>query len=94
VGIDHSTCAISAGRPDDMELRGSLRELAHERRRFGYRRLGWLFSREGHAMNHKKLYLIYREEKVPSPGELGQLCNGVYKGVRVTFRARRRNSRL
>jgi hypothetical protein len=45
-------------------------------------------------MNHKKLYRIYREEKVPSPGELGQLCNGVYKGVRVTFRARRRNSRL
>jgi putative transposase len=41
-----------------------LRELAAERRRFGYRRLGWLLAREGHAMNHKKLYRIYHEEKL------------------------------
>jgi putative transposase len=41
-----------------------LRELAHQRRRFGYRRLGWLLAREGHSMNHKKLYRLYREEKL------------------------------
>jgi len=41
-----------------------LRELAQQRRRFGYRRLGWLLTREGHAMNHKKLYRLYREEKL------------------------------
>ena len=41
-----------------------LRELAHQRRRFGYRRLGWLLAREGQAMNHKKLYRLYREEKL------------------------------
>jgi transposase InsO family protein len=35
-----------------------------ERRRFGYRRLGWLLAREGWAMNRKKLYRIYREEKL------------------------------
>jgi len=38
--------------------------LAHQRRRFGYRRLGWLLAREGQAMNHKKLYRLYREEKL------------------------------
>jgi putative transposase len=41
-----------------------LRELAHQRRRFGYRRLGWLLAREGQTMNHKKLYRLYREEKL------------------------------
>ena len=41
-----------------------LRELAHQRRRFGYRRLGWLLAREGQVMNHKKLYRLYREEKL------------------------------
>lgn len=33
-----------------------------ERRRFGYRRLGYLLAREGLAPNHKKLLRIYREE--------------------------------
>jgi putative transposase len=48
--------------PGDGELRARLRELAAERRRFGYRRLGILLRREGVAMNKKKLYRIYREE--------------------------------
>lgn len=48
--------------PGDSELRARLRELAAERRRFGYRRLGILLRREGVAMNKKKLYRIYREE--------------------------------
>jgi putative transposase len=34
------------------------------RRRFGYRRLGWLLVREGFRLNHKRLYRLYREEKL------------------------------
>ena len=49
-------------RPDDGALRQRLRELAAERRRFGYRRLGYLLAREGITPNHKKLLRIYREE--------------------------------
>jgi putative transposase len=45
-------------------MRKRLRELAAQRRRFGYRLLGWLLAREGHAMNHKKLYRLYREERL------------------------------
>ena len=45
-------------------LRQRLRELAAQRRRFGYRRLGWLLEREGYVMNRKKLYRLYREEKL------------------------------
>ena len=64
VGIDHSTLRYRSRRADDTGLRKRLRELALERRRFGYRRLGWLLAREGHSMNHKKLYRLYREEKL------------------------------
>ena len=39
-----------------------LRELANERRRFGFRRLGILLVREGFEVNHKKLFRLYREE--------------------------------
>ncbi len=40
-------------RADLAEIRRRLRELAGERRRFGYRRLGILLAREGMVMNHK-----------------------------------------
>ena len=64
IGIDHSTLRYQSKRPDDTPLRQRLREMAQQRRRFGYRRLGWRLIREGHAMNHKKLYRLYREEKL------------------------------
>lgn len=46
----------------DEALRKRLRELAHERRRFGYHRLGILLAREGFEVNHKKLFRLYRDE--------------------------------
>jgi putative transposase len=64
VGMDRSTVRYQSKRPDDAALRLRLRELAAERRRFGYRRLGWMLAREGHVMNHKRLYRLYREEKL------------------------------
>jgi transposase InsO family protein len=45
-------------------LRTRLRALAAQRRRFGYRRLHLLLRREGFAVNHKKLFRIYREERL------------------------------
>ncbi len=47
----------------DEALRKRLRELANERRRFGYRRLHILLQREGIEVNHKKLFRLYREER-------------------------------
>ena len=64
VGIDHSTLGYQSKRGNHAGVRNRLRELAHQRRRFGYRRLGWLLAREGHLMNHKKLYRLYREEQL------------------------------
>lgn len=51
-------------RSDDQGLRERMKVLAHERRRFGYRRLHVLLRREGHLVNHKKLFRLYREEKL------------------------------
>jgi putative transposase len=38
--------------------------LASERRRFGYRRLHLLLRREGILVNRKKLYRLYKEERL------------------------------
>jgi putative transposase len=45
-------------------LRVRLRELAEERRRWGYRRLHVLLQREGWTVNSKRVYRIYVEEKL------------------------------
>jgi putative transposase len=64
VGLEPKTYRYQSRRPDDAALRKRLRELASERRRFGYRRLHLLLEREGVIMNWKKLYRLYREEKL------------------------------
>jgi putative transposase len=61
-GIDPRVYRRVSKRPADTELRGRLKELSSERRRFGYRRLHILLKREGWDVNWKKLYRIYREE--------------------------------
>lgn len=64
VGIDPRVHRYRSNRPDDAGLRSRLRELSSERRRFGYRRLHILLEREGWEVNWKKLYRIYREERL------------------------------
>ena len=64
VGADRGTARYRSRRPDDADVRFRLRELAAERRRFGYRRLGLLLAREGVRLNHKKLRRLYREERL------------------------------
>ena len=48
--------------PPEIELRGRLRDLANERRRFGYRRLLTLLLREGEPSGIKRIYQLYWEE--------------------------------
>jgi putative transposase len=62
LGVDRTSVRYRSRRPDDAPLRVRLRELAVQRRRFGYRRLRILMIWEGLHMNHKKLRRLYREE--------------------------------
>ena len=64
IGCVRMTVRYRCHRPDDAELRARLRSLAHVRRRFGYRRLHVLLRREGFMVNHKRLFRLYREERL------------------------------
>jgi putative transposase len=44
------------------DLRNRIREIAHTRVRYGYRRVHVLLEREGWSANHKLVYRLYREE--------------------------------
>ena len=64
VGLQPKTYRYVSTRPDDGAVRQRLKELALERRRFGYRRLGLMLEREGIKLSPKKLYRLYREERL------------------------------
>jgi putative transposase len=59
-GLRRSTCRYKHRRRDPAALSTRLHELASERPRFGYRRLHVLLRREGHAVNRKRVYRLYK----------------------------------
>jgi len=58
------TMRYASVRPDDTALRDRMKAIANERRRFGYRRIHVLLRREGVTVNHKRLFRLYREERL------------------------------
>ncbi len=62
--ICRMTVRYQTTRAGDGVLRERMKAMAAERRRFGYRRLHVLLRREGFAVNHKRLFRIYREERL------------------------------
>ena len=64
IGCQRMTVRYRRRRPDDPRLRERLVALARERRRFGYRRLLIFLRREGFVVNHKRLFRVYREERL------------------------------
>src|SRR5207248_6575164 len=64
IGADRSAVRYRHRGADDAATRTRLKQLAAERRRFGWRRLKLLLEREGIIMNHKKLRRLYREERL------------------------------
>ena len=55
VGADRSALRYRHRRADDTATRTRLKQLAAERRRFGWRRLKLLLEREGIRMNHNTI---------------------------------------
>lgn len=62
VGCHRATLRYRARPVAEERLRDRLRALAAERPRFGYRRLTVLLRREEGAINHKRVYRLYRAD--------------------------------
>ena len=62
IDADRTVIRYLSRRDDDSALREKLRDLAHQRRRFGYRRLHILLRRDGILINRKKTQRLFREE--------------------------------
>ncbi len=61
-GADRKMVRYQSHRAPDTALRCRLRDLANERRRFGYRRLFVLLRREGEPSGINRIYRLYSEE--------------------------------
>ena len=62
VNADRKMIRYRSCRPPDTELRMQLRDLANERKRFGYRRLFVLLRKGGEPSGINRIYRLYREE--------------------------------
>ncbi|MFC0482216.1 IS3 family transposase [Gellertiella hungarica] len=62
ISADRTMIRYQSCRAPEDELRARLRDLANERRRFGYRRLFILLRREGEPSGVNRIYRLYREE--------------------------------
>lgn len=62
VAADRKMIRYQSRRPPDIELRSRLRDLANQRRRFGYRRLFILLREQGEPSGINRIYRLYREE--------------------------------
>jgi len=49
---------------NDKVIRAALRRLADKKRAYGYRMLWRKLRQQGHLVNHKRVYRLYREEKL------------------------------
>ena len=63
-GFCHMTMRYQSKRGGDGALRERMKSIAHERRLFGYRRVHVRLGREGFVVNHKRLFRLYREERL------------------------------
>ncbi|WP_225158533.1 MULTISPECIES: IS3 family transposase [unclassified Bradyrhizobium] len=64
IGCCRMTIRYRTTRADEAGVRQRMRAIALERRRFGYRRLHALLKLEGYLINHKKMFRLYREERL------------------------------
>lgn len=61
VGTNRASMRYVSRKTEEFLLRGKITAIAHEKRRYGYRRIHILLKRDGIQINHKKLFRIYKE---------------------------------
>ena len=60
MGANRASVRYCSKKPDEMLLKKKIIAIAHEKRRYGYRRIHILLKRDGIAINHKKLFRLYK----------------------------------
>ena len=60
MGANRSTVRYCLHREDERKLKEEIKEIAYEKRLFGYRRIRMLLVRRGKTVNHKRVYRLYR----------------------------------
>ena len=61
LAFDRSVGRYKPKPKDDEGLKSKIVSIAHERKRFGYRRIHIMLKREGLKVNHKRVYRLYKE---------------------------------
>ncbi len=61
VNLSRSVGRYHAQKDKDGQIREKIIFHAHQRKRFGYRRIHILLKKEGMLVNHKKVYRLYQE---------------------------------
>lgn len=64
VGVSRTVLRYKRRRRDDSEIRRVLRKIALSKRAYGYRMLWRKLRQQGYKVNLKRVYRIYREEKL------------------------------
>jgi len=59
--IDRGLYVYKSCRGDQAPVRIRIRQICETQVRYGYRRVHVLMQREGHAVNHKRIYRLYKE---------------------------------
>lgn len=61
VGQHRSMQRYRSKKTSDEKLVAKIKKVAFEKRRFGYRRIHMVLKKAGNAVNHKKVYRLYKE---------------------------------
>jgi putative transposase len=61
VGANRASVRYVSRKPGEELLKEKITSIAHEKRRYGYRRIHVLLKRAGVHINHKKLFRIYKQ---------------------------------
>ena len=87
IPVHNGTLRYRSTRDRQDALRQRLRELAAVRVRFGYRRLTVLLKRDGWRVNAKRIYRLYRDERLTvrtNPEEARERRAGAAAGADTT----------
>jgi len=91
IGMSRSSARYQHRSQEAPPLSARLRQLAEERPRFGYRRLGALLRREGAVVNHKRVYRWYRAAGLALRPRRCKHVSGAARPIRLPlFRANER----